>query len=490
MEERLRYWLAAGGLFALFAVATSVYLHRVPGLLGDEGSEGENVYELLTVRPLTVVGERSYIGPLLDYVRVPFVLAFGYSALSLRLVTLLFSWGFFWLLAYGLRGLRPAAALSGLVAVCFSPVYLTQQRLGWAIVLLPFFAALTVALAVSSLRWRWLLAGLAAGTGLSTHILFLPTLAGLVASGVIVLSARWRALRWHWRRGAGAAGLLAVGFWAGFGMQFAVLRLFTDDQGEPAAVAQAFGGRLAALPRLVPLLVSGSSYIARYTGREMGSGTQWLITAVLGALVLAGGLFMRRRLAAAVLTGTIVHVVVLLYMVDRFALRYFVMLTLMVWLLAGLGAGLSLDRLLQRWRAAAAVRKRWLGSGAVAVLTVGLTAWSGAAVLVPYLATGGSTADFSLATRTDSAAALVDVRPLTACLSGRGPIFTENVHIWNRLQFLSHSRADLLPAHEEGEARLTVHYRRAPGLPGAEDCARAKAEVCPQLKHFCVVPAL
>ena len=69
-------------LFALFVAANTVYLQRVPGLFGDEGSEGENVYQLLRTGGITVVGERSYIGPLVDYVRVPFVLIFGYSEIG------------------------------------------------------------------------------------------------------------------------------------------------------------------------------------------------------------------------------------------------------------------------------------------------------------------------------------------------------------------------------------------------------------------------
>lgn len=78
-------------IFTLFLIAQLAYLHRVPGLLGDEASEGENVYQLLQSDKLPIIGERSYIGVLTDYVRVPFVAVLGYSTLALRIPMLIAS---------------------------------------------------------------------------------------------------------------------------------------------------------------------------------------------------------------------------------------------------------------------------------------------------------------------------------------------------------------------------------------------------------------
>src|SRR3989338_6806834 len=88
-------------IFILFLVAQLAYLHRVPGLLGDEASEGENVYQLLQSETLPIIGERSYIGVITDYIRVPFIWVFGYSVLALRIPMLIASVGFFFV-AYAL----------------------------------------------------------------------------------------------------------------------------------------------------------------------------------------------------------------------------------------------------------------------------------------------------------------------------------------------------------------------------------------------------
>jgi hypothetical protein len=101
------------------------------------------------------------------------------------------------------------------------------------------------------------------------------------------------------------------------------------------------------------------------------------------------------------------------------------------------------------------------------------------------LRTGGSVADFSLGNRTDSAAAVVDVRPLLACLRGAGPasggVSSENVHIYNRLLYLSHEYEDLvvIPEKEAKSAELLVHYR-LPTNPAVAE------ELCPNLRHFVV----
>lgn len=443
--------------------ANAAYLGSVPGPLGDEASEGENVYELLKADPFVIQGERSYIGPLIDYVRVPFVQTFGYTALALRLVMLAASLVTFWLAASVLRKLfDETPALFALVFGFFNPIYLTQARLGWAITLFPFFAFLMLFLLTSWYKHRALLTGLSAGIGLSNHILFLPTIAGIGAAGVVGLGRKILAL-WP--------GL--VGFIAGFAMQFAILVLNREDQGDVVAVAQTFWERAQDLPKLLPHVLSGSSYIASYTGAGFSQIWQWIISAVIIALVLIS-LFLgqRKKMAWLWLIGLAAQTIVLLYMIDRFSLRYFAAPVIGRWILAGVGLGVLLDRYVHL----RSVHK----VGPVAVALV-LTTWSGFAVLIPFLKTGGSTADFSLGNRVDTAAALVDTRPLTACLRGAGPVYSENIHIWNRLQFLSHQYPDLevLPEDQKQSAKYMVEYRD-------EKNPRA-GDLCPELAHFRVV---
>ncbi|MEX0650120.1 MAG: glycosyltransferase family 39 protein [Candidatus Andersenbacteria bacterium] len=186
------YRRAVWAVFALFVVMNSLWISSAPGLMGDEGSEGENVYELLTREGITVTGERSYIGPLIDYLRVPFILLFGYTTLAIRLPMLFFSFATFWLAEYVLRTLFGRwAGLYGLVALTFTPIYILYQRLGWTITLFPFFAFLILNILLRNWKRKWLWAGLAGGLGLANHIIFLATLAaaGLVGLGVFVKDA-------------------------------------------------------------------------------------------------------------------------------------------------------------------------------------------------------------------------------------------------------------------------------------------------------------
>lgn len=481
-------------LFLLFLVANGAYLHRVPGLLGDEASEGENVFELLDTKQFTVIGERSYIGPMADYLRVPFILTFGYNALALRALMFLFSIATFGLAAVSLRRLFGAElSLFMLAAIMFSPAYLLYQRLGWAITLFPFFLFLVLFFVTSSYRNASLLAGLSAGFGLANHIVFLPTLAGVVAGSFAYT------VPLLFRKPAAAARRYIqqwpaiVGFLTGFGMQFVVLMLYREDQGDPAAVAELVRERWTALPALLPLVVSGSSFVAAYTGVEFSPlgvfGITWalMLLSVIGVLVaLITPLLLRHRVvlheervhytrvplaAIAWVAGLTVYLVALLYTIDRFTLRYFVVFVLGVWALAGLGVGCVSWWLLRR-------ASQWFAALPV-TLALLLSLWMMWAVLIPFLQTGGSTNNFSLGNRTDSAAAFIDVNPLIACLRSAGPVFSENIHIWNRLRYVSHgdSTLDVVSEGDVQRAQWLLHYR----LP--TDSGQLP-DRCPQLRHF------
>lgn len=482
------YWKVVWILFGLFAVANLAWLHRVPGLQGDEASEGENVYQLLETEKIVVAGERSYIGPMIDYVRVPFIKLFGYTPLALRLVAVSFSLGTFWLAAAVLRrffGEMPA--LFGLALLFFSPLYLTQQRIGWAITLLPFFGLLLLFVLTRQFRYRPLIAGLVAGVGLSNHILFLPTLMGIVGAGFLGLALRqtqghstplrrlWLAMSGALKRGVEWWPSL-IGFAAGFGMQFAVLVLQREDQGDVGATTKLFWQRLADLPDVWPLVISGSSYVARYTGTEFAPWATQVTTFVIVVLAVVALVMRRTRKFAWLWTlGIAIQMIVLMYMVDRYTLRYFVVPVLGIWALAGVGLGTIFNFHFSIFKS------RFFQYVAPVTIALGLTVWAVLTVLAPFLRTGGSTNEFSLGNRTDTAAALVDTRDLFACLRRKGSVSSENVHILNRLQFMSHRYHDLavLPEELVREARWIVEYRdeKRPD-PGV---------LCPELGHFRVV---
>ena len=495
-------------LFLLFIVANAAYLHRVPGLLGDEGSEGENVYlwhQALRDKQagehinsiVFVLGERSYIGPLPDYVRIPFVAAFGYTALALRLPILIISLLTFWLaLQVFTTSFGNQAGLLAATAMLFSPVYLTYQRLGWAITVLPFFALLLIWLLQGRVRHKALLVGLIAGLGLHIHILFLPTLVAIVVTAIISWKVQKLSTMWQQKTPflTGVRQMLQesltwwpapVGFMAGFGTQLVALLQQTEDQGDPSAVAEAVSERFAALPDLLPLLISGSSFIARYTGQEFAPGVIVAATCLLGVLVIFALLMGKSKKAAwLLLFGLALHLVILMYMIDRFTLRYFVVFVLGVWALSGVGLWQIIRRGIGFF--SSGLRQNGAGQRLAEVGSVVLSGLlvlvSAAFILLPFLQTGGSVNTFSLGNRTNSAADLVDTGSLLHCLRGAGTVTSENVHIFNRLQFYSHEYSDLevVPDTALADALYLVHYR----LPA--QAVPAEQELCPKLAHFIV----
>jgi hypothetical protein len=457
-------------LLVLLLVASTAYLHRVPGLFGDEGSEGDNVYSLLATKNIVVVGERSYVGPLIDYVRTPFVLLLGYQALSLRAVMLLFSLATFCLAFVVLRRLfGDRAAPVAAAMLFFSPTYLLYQRLGWAITLFPFFAFLLLYFLTDArmkLAYRSALAGLAAGLGLHNYILFLPTIAAITVPAfcwaLFGRVAAWGDKRaWRERlRSLGTWWLALLGFWAGFGTQFAVLQLFAEDQGNPAEVLSLFGERAAALPDVLPLVLSGSTYVMRYTGQEFSALARYGVTFTLLLFVAVAMFFSpRRRMVWLSAAGLVLQLFFLTLIVDRFTLRYLVVFVLGVWMLAGVG----LSVLTRGWR--------WAAPATALVLLL----WTGTSTLLPYLRTGGSSERFSLGANTDTAVDFVDTRALVACVHDVGPVWSDNPHIYNRLLFLGRGDERIQLPPNKYEAHWLVDYR----LPGQEP-----GVICEDLAHF------
>lgn len=461
-------------LFILFIAVNGAYLHRVPGLLGDEGSEGENVFQLLQKDTITIVGERSYIGPIIDYVRVPYIAVFGYTPLALRMLMLTASIATFILAGSVLRKwFGEEVGMIALTFFSFSPVFVLQQRIGWAITLNVVFAWLLMYALMSNWKQKWLLSGLIAGLGLSNDIIFFPIFIAIIVcfSVVYLWSSHIRtriieALSWFW--------IFCVGLIAGFGTQFAVLLLLTEDQGSRAEVVAGFSSRLQDFLPSLPLYVSGSSYVARYTGFEFSPSAIVAITSILGIFAVLGLFHKKRLYVLAIVTGVVMQSYVLLYMVDRFTLRYFAVISMSAWLLAGVGAGVIIKKFIPAR----------IGAYVPLGLACMLSIWIGYSAFIPFLQTGGSLKEFSLGNRNDKSSAFVDIRPLVSCVRGIGVVYSPTQDIFDRLQYLSHEYEDLLVVDGErkSSAAWTVVYRKVD-----DPIIRDPSSPCPEVPFFRVV---
>jgi len=463
LKARRNYWVLI--IFALFLIANFSYLGSVPGLMGDEGSEGQNVFEILKSKQVAVVGERSYIGVLIDYVRIPFILGLGYNAFALRLPIVIASIVFFWMMLFLLKktfGLMPA--IFGLILLTFSPIYLGEQRLAWAITLIPFFIATSIFFFYRESKYNFLLAGLFLGLGLSNHIIFLPSAVAVIVIFLISLLFRGKkiistSLSNFW------TGLIS--FWAGFGIQFAILQLFKEDQGNPGKVAELFSERFQNLPNLLPSLLSGSVYIARYSGQLLSQPNTFLIFYTLIFLTFLG-LFIskQKKIYFLIIVGIVIHLVALLYIIDRYSLRYFVVFALSVWLVSGLSLGFLLQKI--------SIPLNFQKIIAI-VLALILLFFSANKILFPFLKTGGNTNNFPLGNREESAEALVDIKPLLSCISDK-KVFSENIHIRNRLTFLTNSNNKIKLVENFKNADYIIEYRK--------DSVKNAREICPTLINF------
>ncbi|MDO8512109.1 MAG: glycosyltransferase family 39 protein [bacterium] len=471
-QLNLRQWVVLF-IFGLFLVTNSAYLSSVPGLLGDEGDEGHNVQELLNKTKPAIQGERSYIGVWIDYLRIPFVFVFGHNTLSLRIIALLFSIAFFWL-AYDvlLKIFGEIPGLFGLIALAFSPIYWSEMRIGWAITLLPFFAILTIYLFRKKTDWSPLLAGISAGFGLSTHILFLPVLTAILCVfGIIKLVPNFSLQKI--KQLFAKTFVFLIGFWAIFCVQFVNLLINNLDQGNIEKTAGLFSTRLSELFSIAPRFLSGSLFIAQYTARTFNDSMALLITIILLLLIIFGFIFSKHKFAmAGWLIGLSISYLVLVYMIEYYAIRYFIIITLGTWLMAGIGLGEIIGRL----------RKKISYSFAV-ILSVVLIITNLSLIIIPFLATSGSNDTFPIigTSRFEYASGRVATAPLIGCISSLDQIFSNNVHIRNRLYYLADGNPQIRVAKRKQDVRWLISYR----MPNDKILPN---EVCPYLKNFRVTP--
>jgi len=463
-----------GVIFLLFLSSCSAFLGSVPGLMGDEGDEGQNIIELINNKKPPLLGERSYIGVLTDYARMPFVYTLGFNALALRILTLVASVAVF-ILGYIVltRLFGDLAGLVGLITLVFSSTYFTQQRIAWAITFLPLYALLAIFFYRQNKKWSPLLAGLAVGLGANTHILFLATMAGLIAAATpnLLHSIVKNFTRERFKKLAISTLLATIGFWSAFGMQYANLILDKSDQGNFQKNGLKFSKRLSELTTIAPKFISGSVYVASYTAKPFSDNTNMTITILLTTIIVSGIIFTKKRwLLLICLFGLIAHVIVLSYMIEYYALRYFVVFTLWFWLLSGVAGGLLLEKF---------VNKK-IGYSFAILLALFLTCVNFILIIFQFTKTGGSTDNFMIiGSRYDSSAGLVDMNPMLSCIADKTNVFSNNIHIRNRLIFLANGNTNIQIAQRKKDVKWLIDYR----MP---DSKQREGDACSDLKHFFV----
>ena len=456
-----RTWII---LLGLLVVISTAYLHRVPGLTGDEAAESYEAYKVLEQSGIKPVGINKYVGPLTDYLRVPFIAVFGYTVLASRVLMVLASIAFFALLHRLLsKHYEPDTALLVTAAIVFSPAYLAHQRLGWAIALFPLLTLVALWLAQSKISQRYLLAGLVVGLAAHIHVLYLAMVAALAVGLVVYLLPAWKKILSWWPA--------VVGFAAGFGTQAILVYQHSQDPDNFASRGSTFFEKLAELPQALPDLLSGAAYFARYTGQMPSAGLAGLISLAIILLALLAVVLRRDRHTTVWLLVLLVHGCALVFLVERYIPRYFTTLVLGSWGLAGLG----LAELVTRFRAQAAV-----SLVAVTVVLAGSVAFV-TLVMVPFLQSGGSVAQFRIGSELENANHSVDTRGLVACLRGAGSVIEQGHLNGYRLQYLALQYPDIVHVDDNAEWRIATREQRHVPVD------RSAEERCPELPHFSVI---
>jgi hypothetical protein len=305
--------------------------------------------------------------------------------------------------------------------------------------------------------------------------LFLATIAGLAVAVIpFIVSALIKNFSVHYLSKLATSILLAsIGFWAAFGMQYANLVLYKNDQGNIEKNARNFSARLSDLPILAPKFISGSIYITSYTAQPFSPNFDVTTTSILIPIIISGILLSKKRwLILAWILGLAIHIVVLTYMIEYYAIRYFIITSLFFWTLSGIALGLHFDR----------YKMNQAGYIFAIALALSLSIFNFKNIIFEFNVTGGSTDNFSISnSRYDSASAFVSINPLLACIADKSDVFSNNIHIRNRLIFLANGNKNISIATQKKDVRWLVKYRMPDDKP-------RQADYCPNLSHFSVEP--
>ncbi|MDO8512110.1 MAG: glycosyltransferase family 39 protein [bacterium] len=463
---RFSIWL----LFFLFLFVQTYHLATLPGLVGDEGYEGLSVFDHIQDKKPFIIGRESYVAFWSDYVRLPFVLWLGETALAMRIPLIIANCVTFWLAYFVFRRIFDIRlAFFVMVACFFSPPYILYQRISWPINFLPFFAFLLLFVLTRNFRSKPVIAGLIAGLGVSTHVTFTAPIAGIFGA---YLLAKYRDLKkiFTWWP-------TLIGFLAGFGLQLAIM---LEMSVESARVGH-FSLIIGRLEILYPTLFnyfSGISYWGEYVGDVSHDIARIIIFLLLVFVFCALLIKPHRKVALYWLIGIVISIVATVIMVSYFRTRYLHVTTIALWGLAGLGFGKVLLNTFKSKKVLIPI------SFLCAIL---LSFWTYRAVFVPYEKTGGTTLNFQDSGDSwDKSGHFADIQPLANCVKNIGLVFSEEPKISNRLKFLREADQHIKVADERKKAKWFVDYR---GPRDLDDPTKLRpGEVCPTVRNFIVIP--
>jgi len=456
--------------FFLFLFVQTYYLTSVPGLVGDEGYEGLSVIDHIRDSKPFFIGRESYVAFWSDYVRLPFVLWLGETALAMRIPLVLANCVTFWLAYYFFRRVFDIRLVFFIMAACFfSPPYILYQRISWPINFLPLFTFLLLFVLTRNFRSKPVIVGLIGGLGISTHVTFAAPLVGIFGAYLLAkyrdlkkISTWWPAL---------------IGFSAGFGLQLAIMWQMTV---ESARVGH-FSLIIERLEILYPTLFnyfSGVSYWGEYTGDVSHDIARIIIFLLLVFVFCALLIKPYKKIALFWLIGIIISIATTVIIVSYFRTRYLHVITIALWGLAGLGFS---KVMLNTFKS-----KKMLIPLAF-LCAILLSFWTYRAVFVPYEKTGGTTLNFQDSGNSwDKSSHFADIQPLANCVKNIGLVFSEEPKISNRLKFLREADQHIKVADERKKAKWFVDYR---GPRELDDPSKNRpGEVCPNVRNFIVIP--
>ncbi len=455
-------------LFFIFIFINSLFLHKVPALVGDEGYEGLSVIDHIENSKPFLEGRESYVAFWSDYFRLPFILWLGPTALAMRLPMFLTSLATFWLIWISIKRIfGEIFGYYGLAFFAFSPAFILDQRISWPVFFLPFFASLLLFCLSSRFRQKPLISGTVAGIGLSTHTVFMAPLVGILGGFMISNARKWRRLRSWWT--------FLIGIFAGFGLQLAILLFLSVENARVGSIWNLGKNLRQLLPTIISYF-SNSSYIGEYLGETPAWSTLSIFFLLSILVFFAVILKPKRKTASTWLLGIGISLLFTTIMVNYFRTRYFHVTTLAFWTLAGIG----LAKLTIR------TKNKYLINFTPITVAILLCVWMIFFVFIPYTKTGGTTKNFpDSATSWDTAAHFASIDPLVACLENKPTVFAKEPKIRNRLSFIAYRNKKLSLTDKRSAAPIFVDYRSDESIKTGK---KRNDEICPELSHFVVIP--
>jgi len=469
--DKLYTYAAVSCLFILFLLVNSYKLGQIPAMVGDEGYEGLSVVDHIQNSKPYIEGRESYVGFWSDYARLPFVNWLGPNALAMRIPFFVSSIITFWLAFIVFRRVfGNPISLFALAFLCFSPPFILYQRISWPIIFLPFCFFLFLFVLTGKSPYKSLLAGLVAGFGLGTHMIFLAPVSAIVIIYTISQRGKFsRFLSW-WPA--------LIGFMASFGIQLNILTTFRVESARVGSWSS-IGDRFHDLFLAVFYYFSSSSYIGEYIGEFSEKWTRiiivFLFTLVFFALVLRS----HRKKTLLWFTGIVFTVIATAIIANYFRARYLHIATLAFWSLAGIGLGKIVILRIKNIKILSAIP---------IICALAFSLWTYTFVFNAYSASAGTAKTYpDSGSSWDTAGHFADITPLVSCIiKNKATVYAPEPKITNRLMFMHHNNKQIRVTDTRKNARWFIDYRMGPDA--LNPSLRRKDELCPELRNFIVIP--